>query len=265
MMKMNALSHQFRDFVEKVSGIKVVDEVPVKPSRPFVASLYDLSLARVGDFQAGIVYVKDPKRFTPGLFQKHYASIEPDLGDGYVVVAKTLPSYVKTRLVEKGIPFVLPGVQISWPELGAFHRRRALSLPVEPKAAMAPAAQLVVTAFLCDKLPADRTATTLASHFKYSPMTMSRALREIAAVGCARLLPRGHGRELRFEQPKPVVWQAFKERMRNPIVRSLHVEVSSASGLRTLAGGETALAERSMLSPPAVPSRALKSTSSDRL
>lgn len=266
---MNALSEPFRKFVAKVGGVKVLYEIPVSPTRRYIADLYDLSVARIGDTKIGIVYVKDPKHFTPGIFQKHYASIEPDFGENtpYVVVAKVLSSHVKTRLFEKEIPFVLPGVQMSWPAIGAYHRHRALPSPVEPKETIAPAAQLVVIAFLCDKLPTSRTAAALGRHFGYTPMTMSRAVREIQAVGSASLRHRGHGRELQFEEGKATVWETFKGRMRSPVARSLHVELSSLSRaeVNTLMAGETALAERSMLSPSSEEMLASKNISNNEL
>lgn len=255
---MNDLSEPLRKYVRSTSGLEISPERAVRPRRPYIADLYDLSVARIDGTNVGIIYVKDPAHFTPGQFLKHFASIEPDIGGSYVVVASALSSHVKTRLVEQGIPFVVPGRQMNWPALGAVHRHRAVRAPVVFGKRVSPTAQLVVVSHLSGSLPAGMTLQQMAMHFGLSSMSMSRAMREIEASGKAEVERDGHTIRLRWTAGKRVVWESFRDRMRDPVLHTLRVELSSASGLKPLRAGEAALAEKSMLSPPNIDVRACR-------
>lgn len=173
-------------------------------------------------------------------------------GQPVVYVTDALASYDRRRLIEQKVPFIVPGNQLYLPDLGLdlreYFRHRALPAG----AALSPSAQaLLITALLRQPWQADWQPSSVASALGYTPMTLSRAVKELTAAGLAAARTVGRSRWLRMEFPPAQIWERAKPSLRTPIMRSVWVAADDAAAYpsRRLAG-LSALAHFSMLSEP---------------
>lgn len=176
-----------------------------------------------------------------------------------VYVTDALPSYDRRRLIEHKVPFIVPGNQLYLPDLGLDLReyfRRRVPATVE---ALSPSAQaMLITALLRQPWQPDWQPSGIAAALGYTPMTLSRALKELTAVGLATVHTVGRSRSLRMELPPEQVWERAKPALRTPIRRTVWVAADEIAAHRlNRIAGLSALARYSMLTEPKWPVYAL--------
>jgi len=221
----------------------------------FLAQLYDLSLLRIGDAAYLAIFLRDQARFKPSALAKHLRQLPLAGVAGCCLVARSLPPYVRKRLMENGIPFVVPASQLYWPALGlAAQARPGWRPPPLAVELLSPATQVVVIHALTGRIETcGVTPGELARALGYTAMTMTRALDELEALGLGEVRRQGRERRLTFPAGRKILWAQARPRMRNPVrqvVRFLETDVPEE--FRLLAG-ESALAARTMLGEPATP------------
>lgn len=258
---MKALIAQFQEYVADVTGARVEVHGASSTGLPqFLTQLYALYRLRVdGRSFLGIV-LREPEEFQPARFEKHFSRLQEVAAgtDGYCLIAPALPSYVRQRLVERRIPFVVPGRQLSWPALGAAvevgrgHGRR-------PKAGdqVMPATQVVILYALNEQVTSPVTPKGLSERLGYTAMTMSRALDEIEANGLGKVTREGRERRLSFPEGATVLWRKAEALLRDPVRETVRVWKRDLPTEDWWWAGETALAEYSLLSEPGEPVLAL--------
>jgi hypothetical protein len=142
------------------------------------------------------------------------------------LIAQDLPGYVRQRLVERKIPFVVPGRQMYWPELGlAVQARKAKSVPV-PVDILSPVTQVVLIYALTGGMPEPVTPKILAEKLNYATMSMSRALDEIEANKLGHVGRNGRERLLSFPEGRRTLWQTALPFMRNPVRETVRIRKS---------------------------------------
>jgi hypothetical protein len=95
----------------------------------------------------------------------------------------------------------------------------------------------------------------LNERFGYTPMTVSRASRELQAAGLAKTFAVGREKWLRFDQGPRDTWQRAQSWLRSPVRRS--VWTFDATIDDALLAGCSALAAQSALADPAHPEHAV--------
>jgi len=133
------------------------------------------------------------------------------------------------------------------------HFARERSKPVET---LSPSAQHLFLMAVEQRQVCFQTAQDAAETVKYSPMTVGRAMEELAAIGLAHIVRKGRTKSLAFEaKDEAIKWRSLWERalphMRSPVRRTFPVyncppELLASAKL----GGLTALAHYSMLNEP---------------
>ena len=176
-------------------------------------------------------------------------------GQPAVYVTDALASYDRRRLIEQKVPFIVPGNQLYLPDLGLdlreYFRQRA---PVT-EAALSPSAQaMLITALLRQPWQFDWQPSKVAVALGYTPMTLSRAVKELTAAGLATAYMVGRSRWLRMEHPPEQAWEHAKPVLRTPVKRTVWVAAQGAAAHRTnRLAGLSALAHYSMLTEPKWP------------
>jgi len=101
-----------------------------------------------------------------------------------VYVTDALASYERRRLIEQKVPFLVPSNQLYLPNLGIDLREYFRKPPTAPETALSPATQAMLIAVLLRKpwCPEWQPAEVLGS-LGYTPMTLSRAVKELTAAG----------------------------------------------------------------------------------
>ena len=255
------ISH-FQDYVSQVTGARVSAQRMERARLPqYLTQQYELHQLRVdGSGFLGIV-LREPETFQPSRFEKHLGRLmEAQEGesnaDDYCLIAEELPGYVRRSLVKRRIPFVVPGLQLNWPALGAVvqsrnrHARKVAK--TEPRLLM-PATQVVILYALNGGMDAAQTPKALAQRLGYTAMTLSRALDEIEAQGLGRVSREGRERLLDFPEGLKALWEKAESRLRNPVREMVRVWQHDLPTEGTFQAGETALAGYSLLAEPSEP------------
>lgn len=180
-------------------------------------------------------------------------------GQPAIYVTHALASYDRRRLIEQKVPFIVPGNQLYLPDLGLdlreYFRQRAPAMD----AALSPSAQaMLITALLRQPWQPDWRPSGVAAELGYTPMTLSRAVKELIAAELAVAYTVGRSRWLRMELAPEQIWARAKPTLRTPVRRTIWVATHgvTAKGPRRLAG-LSALARYSMLTEPKWPVYAL--------
>lgn len=172
-----------------------------------------------------------------------------------VYVTDALASYDRRRLIEQKISFVVPGNQLYLPDLGLdlreYFRKRAPAADT----ALSPSAQaMLITALLRQPWQADWQPSAVAVDLGYTPMTLSRAVKELTAAGLATAYTVGRARWLRMELPPAQTWERAKPALRTPVTRTVWVAGHGHGAERPRrVAGLSALALGSMLAEPRWP------------
>ena len=250
----------FVEYVSEAAGQQVV----LGPSMParlpqYLNQLYVPFEITVAQRRFLGVMLKDSSQFRPATFEKHLHKILGSANgfESYCLIAEELPSYVRARLIQRKIPFVVPGQQLYWPELGLAVQARKRKNSLVPVEAVSPATQALLLYALTGGMTTPGTPKTLAKELGYTTMTISRALDEIEANDLGKVDRKGRERLIEFPSDPQALWKAALPYLRNPVREIVRIEHKQpASELRIIAG-ETALAEYSVLAAPREPVYAL--------
>ena len=141
-------------------------------------------------------------------------------GHPVVYVTGALASYERRRLIEQKVPFIVPGNQLYLPDLGIDLREYFRQRPQVPDTALSPATQaMLITALLRKPWQADWQPAEIVTELGYTPMTLSRAVKELTAAGIATLHSEGRARRLHMERSPAETWEHAKPLLRNPVKR----------------------------------------------
>ncbi|MCK9275212.1 MAG: hypothetical protein M0P57_08985 [Syntrophales bacterium] len=253
---METLVHEFTAYVSGMAGQAVVwgDPVPVELPQ-YLAQRYVLREIIIGRRRfVGIVLIENVD-FRPALFEKHLRQIMtriPNL-EVYCLIVRDLPGYVRRRLIERKIPFVVPGRQLYWPDLGlAVQAKKAKRAPL-PVRVLSPSTQAVLIYALKGGMIDTATPKILSQKLRYTTMSMSRAIDEIEANKLGLVTRRGRERLLSFMEGTRTLWDKAKPFMQTPVRTKVRVRESLLAPELRIEAGETALAGLSMLAFPEEP------------
>lgn len=176
-----------------------------------------------------------------------------------VYVTRTLASYERKRLIEQKVPFLVPGNQLYLPDLGIDLREYFRKPTVAAQTALSPATQAMLIAVLLRRpWRAEWQPAEVVGELGYTPMTLSRAVKELTAAGIATLRTEGRVRWLHTERTAAETWEHARPMLRSPVKRRAWVLTPQKTRPRPLRlAGLSALARFSMLSEPQWPTYAV--------
>lgn len=182
-------------------------------------------------------------------------------GHPVVYVTDALPSYDRRRLIEQKVPFIVPGNQLYLPDLG-LDLREHFRQRATPTEALSPSAQaMLISALLHQPWQSDWQPSSVAAVLGYTPMTVSRAVKELTGTGLATAYTVGRSRWLKMEHPPEQIWERAKPMLRTPVKRVAWVAACVDVRYRpTRMAGLSALARHSMLTEPRWPVYAMAAT-----
>lgn len=172
-------------------------------------------------------------------------------------VTDSLASYERKRLIEQKVPFIVPGNQLYLPHLGIDLREyfRRASDPVPTL--LSPSAQaLLIAALLRPQWEAEWNPAEAATALGYTPMTASRAARELIGADLAQARKTGRTQHLLMPRSARATWEHAAPVLRSPVQR-----VAWSASLRPMQdvrlAGLSALARETMLAEPTAPTYAV--------
>ena len=223
------------------------------PLPVFLTRVYRFFESRIGQTPVLFMSAEETGEQTPAEIARHLDLVRPEF-DGIVVYsAERLAANFRARLVAGGVAFAVPGNQLFVPELATDLREHFRRPKPERADKLSPSAQLVLFFHLLEGGQRRQwTPTELAEPLRYSIMTMSRALEELAAVGLARIERRGRKKLLWFRAEGRLLIDSVRTRLIRPERRQDCVRWLKHPPDLPLAG-EHALARLSDLNPPSAP------------
>jgi len=197
----------------------------------------------------------DPR--SPATVRKHMEQLRTKWQGDIIYVRRQLAAYERKRLIEQGIPFIIPGNQMYLPMLGIdlreHFRKRHQTAPT-----LSPAAQVVVLYLLLRAARDVYTPAELADQLGYTKMSMSRAFNELEAEDISDISRQGRQRCLTLGMSRRDLWNKARPLLRNPVKKRHRVNaqpdtLSSHVELSWLTAGLSALAHYSILADPPTP------------
>jgi DNA-binding MarR family transcriptional regulator len=180
-------------------------------------------------------------------------------GHAVVYVTRALASYERKRLIEQKVSFIVPGNQLYLPDLGIDLRQYFRQRSRLPDTALSPATQaMLITILLRKHWQDDCQPAEVVAALGYTPMTLSRAVKELIAAGIATLHNDRRTRRLRMIRSGAQAWEHAKPMLRSPVKRSVWVHLDAElQPPHVLFAGLSALARYSLLTEPQWPIYAL--------
>jgi hypothetical protein len=193
---------------------------------------------------------------------KHVRLVRSAADDMIVVfAASSLSAHNRSRLLERGIPFIVPENQLYIPDLAIDLREHFRAhRPARADGGLSPAAQAVLFLHL---LHLDEPATgpsLFADRLHYTAMSIGRAFDELVALSLAENERHGRERHIRFKLHARYLLDAARNHLRSP-VRGVHYVKGGRAGPPLKLAGESALAELTDLSRPQLDTYAVAANS----
>ena len=178
-----------------------------------------------------------------------------------VYVTDALASYERKRLIEQKVPFIVPGNQLYLPDLGVDLREYFRHRVGSPESPLSPSAQaMLITALLRPHWEPEWHPAEVATSLGYTPMTLSRVVREIAAAGLAEAHKAGRRQYLSMTYSAQETWERASPLLRSPVRQILWVRTPAHVDPRPRLAGLSALSRYSMLDEPRLPVYAVNRT-----
>lgn len=249
---MISLKNKLEHYLTEVTGLVATVRPLSGTALPyFISRQYDLYRLAVSNVSITAVFLKEEKTFKPQQFIKHMQQI-PNAGmETICIVAETLPSYLRKRLIQSGIAFVVPDTQMYLPMLGLELRSRSWGKKQPQVTQFSPATQVVLIHWLLGRVKGPVTPLELSQQLQYSTMTMTRALNELESTQIGVVERQGRSRLIMFLENRKEIWERSLPYLRNPVISATRTAENDMVHGDVLAAGFTALSRWSMLNPPA--------------
>jgi hypothetical protein len=207
------------NYINEVLGIRVtykkVAPEKLKNLPFFLAKGYDFGEIRLYNQKIVLLIVKDD--FTTEVLRTHITKIQSVLDAVVVAVIPQVDAYKRLRLIEKRVPFIVPGRQMYMPNLlislKEYGNNRVEDRQPEN---MQPAAQLILLYHLQVEALEGLNLGTIAQKLSYNPMTVTRAAFYFHNIGLCKIEGTKE-KFLKFEKTKRELWDIAETKMTNPI------------------------------------------------
>lgn len=247
------MTKNITDYIFKVLGLKtkLVPYAGASALPYLLQSSYSFFVATVAAQKFLLMHDQQKMPLTPLAILKHRNLLCEHWNGRIVYAADAMASYQRLRLLQRQMPFIVPGRQLYLPFLGmAFSEtdrksNKEFSEPGIP-------AMLLILGMLNKQIDNPLTLESIASRFGYSQMTVSRAFDELEYFSLARreIQKGGKNKRLVFTAAGQSLWKQALPLLKTPVRRIVGLE-TLPDGLSVCIAGVNALAGKTMLSEPA--------------
>jgi DNA-binding MarR family transcriptional regulator len=219
----------------------------------FLTRVYDTYRARLFDEDYILLILQSRQRPTPGEVAKQAHVARETLGRNVAFVLPDLHPFERKRLIERRIPFIVPGRQTYLPMKQIDLREYAKGgrgTPVDSAEIVSAPAQLLLLFQLQRKQeaaawPLNKWGEVLG----YSRSTLTRVTKELASSGLCQPIERGREVVLCFPEERRQLWDKAEPRLRSPVAGRTLAMAPARDELQLFRAGITALADLTMVSP----------------
>jgi len=193
---------------------------------------------------------------SPGEYEKQANLLRPHVKAPVIFVLDAIDSITRQRLVQKGIPFIVPGTQCFLPGALVDFRERFPRKGIQGRDRLSPAAQLVLLYHLQRQRLDGRPLNQIARDLGYSTMTLSKVKDELEEAGLCEVQRKGRSVSMRFVAECRELWDLAMEKLSSPVRKTLWVQWATP-GYPALRAGISALSEKTMINEDRLPTYAL--------
>lgn len=256
-IELEELAAKLRDYVRSALHVSLdlapwanVASLPV-----FLAKEFEYVQGRLLSANCVFVLVRPEADMTPAELERRHDSLKHATDDVIIFTFDHMSSCNRARLIERAVPFVVPGNQLYIPSLAADLREHFRTRPPVAEDHLSPAAQVVTLRHLLLPEHDDWSPSRLAKDLQYSAMTVGRAFEELVSQRLARVESRGRRKCLAFEAGPAETFARVRDLLRSPVIASHYFTgrptPKGPAGAyvpeHLPLGGLTALSERSMI------------------
>ena len=191
-----------------------------------------------------------------GEYEKQAAILRPLLKAPVVFILSALPSNTRNRMVQKGIPFIVPGNQAFLPSALVDLREHFPKRNAKGRSSLSPTAQLTVLYHLEREPLRALPLKSIAEKLHCSAMMLSKVKDELEEAGICDVERIGRSMTLTFSASNRELWELAHERMTSPVKKTCWVQWKTP-GYPGLLAGISALSRRTMLADDRIPTYAL--------
>jgi len=189
--------------------------------------------------------------FTPSSICKHMHLLSTHFGLDTVLVLDTIDTFLRKKLIENKISFIVPGTQIYLPLL-MIDLREVYTKKREQREKVSPSTQVTILYEIYHSLPRPFTPKDVGTVVGYTKMTMSRVIDELESLSLCRVEEKGKNRLAWFEYEGCTLWDKVAGRLRSPVKRKMYVSMQVNEVPYTKAG-TSALAEKTLIAADDLP------------
>jgi len=238
------------DYVKETLGVAVAHSPWRHAHLPhFIKETYKFSEAKILGARCLLMLDSGKAERAPAALRKHIDLVQPKWDGEIIYVRPRLTAYNRKRLVEQKVPFIVPGNQMYLPMLAIDFREHFRRLHEEQQT-LSPSAQVLMIHLLLNVGEGVLTPKEAAARLGYSAMSMTRAFNELEAAQLVEVYTRGRERQLSLVARPRDTWTKALAFFRSPVKKQLCIQRIGAAS-RGQRAGLTALAEYTMLAPPA--------------
>jgi hypothetical protein len=195
---------------------------------------------------------------SPTEYAQDAKTLRQQLSTDVVLVMANIPSYIRNRLVQRQVPFIVPGTQMFLPMLMIDLREQYPTRGRRSKDLLSPVAQVVVIYHLVRGPLTDLPLGQIAQQLHYSAMAISKAQEELQQTGICQVERSGKALFLRFTGSRADVWRNAERSLSTPIKRMQWIRWGHGSSQNALKAGLTALSAYTMLADESIPTYAMR-------
>jgi hypothetical protein len=210
------------NYINEVLGIRVnyekVTTEKLKNLPFFLAKGYDFGEIMLFNQRIILLNVKDD--FTTESLRTHIDKVQRNLNAIVVAVIPPVDAYKRLRLIEKRVPFIIPGKQMYMPDLLISLKEYGNTrVDNQQPVNMQPAAQLILLYHLQVESLEGLNLGMIAERLRYNPMTVTRAAFYFHNTGLCKIEGTKE-KFLKFNENKRELWKMAEPRMTNPISKT---------------------------------------------
>jgi DNA-binding MarR family transcriptional regulator len=255
---MLSLKQRLLDYTETISG----QHLDLVPASAFALPLF--LRERYGIYSTSLfgrkfmlaLETEDWESGSPGEYGKHEEALRQKIGESVVLVLPILPSYARNRMVQMGIPFIVPGSQIFIPNTLIDLRERFPQPNSKRREKLSPAAQCTVLYHLLRGPLAGMSLKEIAQKVQYTPMMITKVKDELEAAGMCKIVRCGRSLVLEFTATGWPLWEQVQPQLSSPVKKTRWVKWEQPAKTALLAG-MSALSRRTMIAADRLPTYAL--------
>lgn len=211
---------ELKIYIKEVLGLDLeinpINQDSLKKLPLYLKGGYRIYQAKL--FDKDLLFVEVSSEYTTEKLRIHLDTIKKAYDTNTVAILNQLEAYKRLRLIEKKIPFIVPGKQMYMPDLLVDIREFGLKPKEQPKA-MSPAAQLLLLYHLQVESLAGINLKSIAEKLNYDKATITRTTGYLQNMQIC-YLKGTKDKSIYFRSEKKELWETVKPLMHSPVKKT---------------------------------------------